>query len=337
MTDGVTNITLGELFAGVGGFSVGFERAGFQTLWQVEWDKHCQSVLERHWPHVVRYGDVADVNGADIDPVDVITFGSPCQDLSIGGKRAGLAGQRSGLFFQAIRIIKEMQDATNAAFPRAVIWENVPGALSSNQGADFQVVLEALADLGCYHLEWHCLDARWFGVPQRRRRIFVTAIFDSAAAERCGSQIFPVSPRSGWNPPSGPTTRPDIASALTKSFGTGGPDAAHAAAGWLIPQAYVKVIRPQTSEHPEVWREEETAPTINKFDMGESRATVLAIPHVRRLTPLECERLMSLDDDHTRWRADGTEQADSHRYQQCGNGVVVNVTNWLAKHLARVL
>ena len=113
--------TVGSLFAGVGGFDLGMEQAGFTVLWQAEWDKHCQSVLRRHWPDCALYGDVTDVNGGEIPPVDVITFGSPCQDLSVAGKRAGLDGDRSSMFFQAIRIIKEVRDATEGVFPRVAV------------------------------------------------------------------------------------------------------------------------------------------------------------------------------------------------------------------------
>ncbi len=155
----------GSLFAGVGGFDIGLEAAGWECAWQVEWDKHCQQTLQHHWPDVPKWWDVSDVNGAELPPVDVITFGSPCQDLSVAGKRAGLDGGRSNLFFEATRIIKEMRDATNGTYPRWAIWENVPGALSSNNGADFERVLEEMVDLGGHHIEWSILDAQFFGVP----------------------------------------------------------------------------------------------------------------------------------------------------------------------------
>ena len=175
---------------------------GFDThmdcRWQVEWDKNCQSILRRHWPDVPKYLDVQEVYGSELLPVDVITFGSPCQDLSVAGKRAGIDGGRSSMFFEAARIIKEMQDATDGRYPRVTVWENVPGALSSRGGDDFQRVLEEMDELGSVLSEWHILDARWFGVPQRRRRIFLVSVFDSVVAARCGSQILPVAARSGW-------------------------------------------------------------------------------------------------------------------------------------------
>ena len=185
--------TFGSLFAGVGGFDLGLEAAGWQCAFQVEWDKHCQSVLRHHWPTVPKWGDVQEVDGATLPPVDMITFGSPCQDLSVAGKRAGLQGGRSSMFFEATRIIKEMRNATNNVYPRTAIWENVPGALTSNNGADFGAVLDEMAELGAVAIEWAVLDAQHFGVPQRRRRVFVVAIFDAATANRCPDPLLPVS------------------------------------------------------------------------------------------------------------------------------------------------
>lgn len=189
----MTKPTFGSLFAGVGGIDLGFEAAGWEGKFQVEWDPHCQQTLAHHWPDVPRWGDVSDVSGAELPPVDLITFGSPCQDLSTAGKRAGLVeGSRSNLFFQATRIIKEMRDATGNTFPRWALWENVPGAFSSNQGADFGAVLDEMANLGALAVEWHCLDAQFFGVPQRRRRVFVLACFDTGITKRGRQQVLPV-------------------------------------------------------------------------------------------------------------------------------------------------
>ena len=140
--------TYGSLFSGVGGFDVGMDRAGFRCVFQVEWDRHCQEILHHNWPHVPKWSDVQEVNGAEIPPCDVLTFGSPCQDLSTAGKRAGLDGAKSSMFFQAVRIAKEMRNATNATYPRIIVWENVSGALSSTKGGDFSAVIDNLAELG---------------------------------------------------------------------------------------------------------------------------------------------------------------------------------------------
>jgi len=158
----------------------------------VEWDEQCQRILRKHWPDIPKHYDVRDVDGKLLQPVDAINFGSPCQDLSVAGKRAGLTGSRSGLFHEAMRIIREMRDATNGAFPRLAIWENVPGALNSNKGADFGVVLDEMALAGAVAVEWAVLDAQYFGIPQRRRRVFVCALFDTGAAERSTYPILPV-------------------------------------------------------------------------------------------------------------------------------------------------
>lgn len=184
--------TFGSLFAGVGGFDMGFEQAGYECMFQVEWDKHCQSVLNRHWPDIPKWGDVQDVKGDELSPVDVLIFGSPCQDLSVAGKRSGLEGGRSSMFFEAIRIIKEMQHATGGIYPRVAVWENVPGALTSNKGEDFAEVISQMANCGSHLTEWAVLDAQHFGVPQRRRRIFLVSIFDPAIARNCPDPLFPV-------------------------------------------------------------------------------------------------------------------------------------------------
>lgn len=176
--------TYGSLFTGVGGFDLGFDQAGYDCRWQVEWDKHCQQVLQHYWPDVPKHGDVQTVSGYELEPVDVITYGSPCQDLSVAGKRAGLEGGRSSMFFESVRIFKEMRNATNGTFPRITIWENVPGALSSNKGEDFKAVLTALDDIGAVAQWWYVLDAQYFGVPQRRRRLFLVSVFDPRASDR---------------------------------------------------------------------------------------------------------------------------------------------------------
>lgn len=180
-------MTHGSLFSGIGGFDLSFQRVGIDTLWMVENDAACQLVLRRHFLDAELYHDVCRVSGRYLAPVDIITFGSPCQDLSIAGKRAGMEGARSGLFFEAIRIIREMREATNGQYPTYAIWENVPGALSSAKGSDFTGVLDALANIGALDIAWRVLNAEYFGVPQRRRRVYVVADF---AGQRAGEILF---------------------------------------------------------------------------------------------------------------------------------------------------
>lgn len=160
-----------SLFAGIGGFELALERNGVKVVASVEIDKQAQKILQKHFPTSQIFGDIQEVTGAQLieagfDPDNgIITGGFPCQDLSVAGKRAGLAGQRSGLFWEICRLLDETRSQT-------FILENVPGLLSSNGGKDMAVVIEALVERG-YSVAWRVLDARYFGVPQRRRRVFI--------------------------------------------------------------------------------------------------------------------------------------------------------------------
>ena len=470
----MTKYTYGSLFAGVGGFDLGLDSAGWDCKFQVEWDKHCQSVLQRHWPDVPKHWDVSEVDGSKLTPVDLITFGSPCQDLSVAGKRAGLQGNRSNLFFQAARIIKEMRNATANQFPRFAIWENVPGALTSNKGEDFAEVINQMVNIGALGIEWHVLDAQWFGVPQRRRRVFLVACFDSSAIERSKGKILPVPEDSAGNIKKSRKKRKQ--SSRTAQAGSGEPvlygktgfskyeqgGVTISASDYKRPDMnfvlhdsemesvipFVKAKRAQSNQDDESWKDGNVSPTLNLFDnTGESRATVLivdgtrhddfrvyddglvptlkhrmgtgggqvplvtnlsehysfhtkqdpisesdlsiclteqmgvgvAIPiqgtiigrsdtagpqgkgygeigdpsytldtvsqHgvctsdlvLRRLTPLECERLMGFPDNHTQYTSDGKIVADSNRYKMCGNAVASPVAEWIGKNLKRLL
>ena len=159
----------------------------------------------RHFPEVKQLGDITKIDGAAIPPVDIICAGSPCQDLSVAGKREGLDGARSGLFRRAVDIVRAMRRATGGRHPRFFVWENVPGAFSSNKGMDFRAVLEeigqteipmpengkwanaGMAELPQCDIAWRVLDAQYWGVPQRRRRIFLVADFGTAT--RCAGEI----------------------------------------------------------------------------------------------------------------------------------------------------
>jgi DNA (cytosine-5)-methyltransferase 1 len=174
--------TIGSLFAGIGGFDLGFERAGFKTTWAVEIDQKAQAVLRLRFPEAKLHDDVCEVGARNLESVDVVTFGSPCQDLSVAGKRAGLAGERSGLFHESVRIIRELRAAHGK--PDFAIWENVPGAFSSNGGRDFAVVIQEMVNLGARDVAWRVLDSRFFGVAQRRRRVFLVSDFGGERAEQ---------------------------------------------------------------------------------------------------------------------------------------------------------
>lgn len=209
-------MTLGSLFDGIGGFQLAGAMCGIRPVWSSEIEPFPLKVTAARFPDVKQLGSVTDIDGAEIEPVDIITFGSPCQDLSVAGKQLGIhEGQRSNLFFEAVRIIKEMRNADTAngrsgvdIRPRFAVWENVPGAFSSNKGADFQAVLQALASVrengvsipqpkkwggaGCivgngWSIAWRVYDAQYWGVPQRRKRIYLVADF---ASERAGEILF---------------------------------------------------------------------------------------------------------------------------------------------------
>lgn len=541
-----------SLFSGVGGFDLGLENAGMKTIYQCEWDKHATRILERHWPQVPRWGDISTLTAKEIlshgTPPDVVAWGSPCQDLSVAGKRAGLEGERSGLFHEGIRIINELRKETNNEYPKISIWENVAGALSSNRGADFGVIIDEMAKAGAMVIEWGLLDAQHFGIPQRRRRVFVIAIFNPATASLCPSPLLPVGESLRGNPKKGKPKRKSAANTLTEGVGAGGgivnaigasiyhkstvvnqdvncghlvteggilgsdivgslntSDAKMISTQYVnenkvVVEPYVKSRRAQSATDDETWVPGEVNPTLNSFDVGDTRSTTVVVGSlqardhkgvnhegardgkliieepmlidgtrvndvrvyeppvqtlkermgtggnnvpmlafdtqfgsnanvfedqsptlkasqaapsvaypidtrnalrdpekydaqnrqglgigedgdpmatltsthvnavaydeyndsinethhalragtkqstgvleptmaVRRLTPLECERLMGWPDDHTRYKADGTEQADTHRYKQCGNGVASPVAEWIGKQLMKL-
>ena len=213
------NLTLGSLFDGSGGFPLGGLLSGITPVWASEVEPFPIMVTSRRLPFMKHYGDISQMNGGEIEPVDIITFGSPCTDMSIAGRRAGLEGKQSVLFYEAIRIIKEMRCKTNGKYPRWICWENVPGAFSSNKGEDFRAVLEAIigvvcegtevpmpeknrwpyADLylgGGWSLAYRTLDAQYWGVPQRRRRIYLVADFAGGSA---GEILFESEGVSGYS------------------------------------------------------------------------------------------------------------------------------------------
>ena len=205
--------TLGSLFDGIGGFPLAALHNGITPLWASEIEPFPIEVTRLRFPEMLHVGDITKLNGAELPPVDIITGGSPCQDLSVAGARAGLAGARSGLFMEQVRIVKEMRDADErsgrtalAVRPRYMCWENVPGVFSSAEGEDFRIVLEEIVrikdsagsvprpDSGTWEpagaiilgdqfsLAWRVMDAQYWGVAQRRKRIFLVADFAGRSA-----------------------------------------------------------------------------------------------------------------------------------------------------------
>ena len=209
--------TLGSLFDGSGGFPLGGVLAGITPIWSSEIEPFPIRVTTARFPNMKHYGDISAIDGSELEPVDIISFGSPCQNLSVAGKREGLDGDRSSLFYEAIRIVKEMREATNGKYPRYIVWENVPGAFSSNKGEDFKAVLTEICKVkdeqvsiskpakwenagrimgDGFSIAWRLLDAQYWGVPQRRQRIYLVADFDGGSA---GKILFESEGLSGYS------------------------------------------------------------------------------------------------------------------------------------------
>jgi DNA (cytosine-5)-methyltransferase 1 len=395
-------IKLGSLFDGIGGFPHSAQRHGITPVWASEIDPYCVSITKRHFPDMQHLGDICQINGADIEPVDIITFGSPCQDLSIAGKQAGLQGERSGLFWEAIRIIDEMREATNGKYPRWAVWENVPGVLSSNDRLDFRAVLQAFTKIdipmpytgrwagagmvrgGKCDVAWRILDAQYWGVPQRRRRVFVVADF---AGERTGTVLFkPESLRGNATPGRSAGEKP--AGHAGGGFAANmWPEAAQGeniivrmregqngcgGRGPLISKD--KSLTLATGNDQVVFaydaRGHGDGKTINTITRNNGDRitdyTPLCIAHgqgnaeicdnisptlncthwqpyiadggyiVRRLTPVECERLMGFPDDWTACGHDGKAISDTRRYRAIGNSVAVPCVEYIMAGIAEM-
>ena len=297
-------LTIGSLFAGIGGFDLGFERAGFKTVWQCEIDKAAQGVLRRWFPDAALHSDVCEVGAHNLEPVDVVTYGFPCTDISQAGSawgvRTGLDGKRSALFHEAIRVIQELRERYGK--PDFAIAENVAGLFSSGGGKDFRAVLSALLDSGARDIAWRVLDSQGAGVPQRRRRVFIVADF---AGNRAAQVLFERQGSSGGV----------ISGRETKASPT-------AVAGSGATENYFRILKSG------IYAESRHSSTLAARDYKSPTDLVIEDGAPRRLTPVEHERLQAFPDNWT----DG--QTDGHRYKQLGNAVTVNVAEWIAKRLA---
>lgn len=312
----------GSLFSGIGGFDLGLERAGFEVAFQCDNDPFCNKVLAKHWPGVKRYDDVRNVgvgrtrdnlagqphvtedSSASVEwgrgDVDLICGGFPCQDLSVAGKRAGLDGARSGLWFEFHRILSELR-------PTVALIENVPGLLSSNQGRDFGVILAGLEQLWPGRWGWAVLDSQHFGVAQRRRRLYVIA---GPRRERI-AQILSLCESGDWNTQARREAGEDIAATIRgRSSGPG-------------------VNEPGRGNGIGI-QESETMYTLD----GTSQHAMHQASGVRRLTPVECERLQGFPDG---WTQLDDKTPDGPRYKALGNAVSVPVIEYLGRRIAAVL
>ena len=307
-------MTLGSLFDGIGGWLLAARHAGVTPVWASEIEPFPRSVTARHFPEVKQLGDITQINPDEIEPVDIVCAGSPCQDLSIAGKRKGLNGERSGLFRTAVDLVRRMRERTAGKYPRFFVWENVPGAFSSNRGMDFQAVLEeigeseipmpqgnrwapaGLVQFPGAEIAWRVLDAQYWGVPQRRKRIFLVA--DFAAHDRRAGEILFESEGVCGGPATGTGTGEEIARGAEDCARIAVYDMTHAD----------EVMRPVFGD---------IAPTLNaRMGTGGNQVpVVLTEGKVRRLTPTECERLQGLPDGYTEGGS------DTARYKALGNGM----------------
>ena len=374
----------GSLFSGIGGFDLGFERVGMIPAWQCEIDKHCSALLKQKWPQVPNLGDVRNVRRSSAEAVDLICGGFPCQDLSVAGKRAGLAGERSGLWYEFARVIDELE-------PRWVVIENVPGLLSSNKGQDFAVIIRWLAERG-YGVAWRVLDAQYFGVAQRRRRVFIVGSFGNGRA----AEILFESEGVSWNTPSSREAGQEIAREVVGSLDAGGSGGRNAhggawpgttvqsiSAGHAFSVSHNLTGRNQRNDFESesfAIKSQHSGIGVTVFDargngngdivnsltgdhqnrvtdytaiaiatLGHTKSNGLGIHEtdkantieamnssnqamiggfgVRRLMPIECERLQGFPDGWTEG------QSDSARYRQLGNAVAVPCAKWIGKRI----
>jgi DNA (cytosine-5)-methyltransferase 1 len=372
-----------DLFSGIGGFHLGFERAGYEiTSYFSEIDKHAIAVYKHQFPTSTYVGSVTDVRGTNLPNINIITFGSPCQDFSLAGKRKGMEGQRSSLVLEAIRLISECR-------PSVFIWENVKGTFSSNDGADFWAIIQAFADIGGYRLEWQLLNTSWF-LPQNRERIYLVGYSTATGGDWRG--VFPIAENNKSNteqhgveivghrgtggqqgfiygeagiaPTLSACCYKDPTKVQVKQIGTRldsnsgtqpyQQDRVYDADG-IVPalnQGKSDLILRVKSATNSGYEEATSGDTINlsqpnsetrRGRVGKQKAQTLETScnqavvgnyRIRRLTPIECERLQGFPDQHTAYgNYDGEVKpmSNTQRYRQCGNAVTVDVVAAVAK------
>lgn len=301
-----------SLFSGVGGFEMPLNELGFDCVGQSEIDKYASSVLRYRFPNVPNYGDITKINWSAVPDFGLLVGGSPCQDLSVAGKRAGLDGERSGLFGQYVRALNEKQ-------PEYFIWENVKGALSSNDGRDFAAILAAFSEAG-YSLWWQVLNAKDFGVPQNRERVFVVGTRSDIGSPR---EVF--FERGDEQQNSGQILHENKSGTVSLHSESVALRAGASANYQTIMRTPLRFLKRNQKNI-----EGDYAFTV---DAGQT-AGVTDGMRVRRLMPIEAERLMSWPDGHTQYGDfDGVvkEMSDSQRYKMCGNGVVSAVVAEVVK------
>ena len=375
-----------SLFAGVGGFDHGLHKANHECVAQVEWDKNAAGVLKHRWPNVPLFCDVSKVTADDLPDCDFITYGFPCQDVSQAGLRKGLDGKRSGLFFEACRIIKQLAERAirrgGAGGGRFIaVAENVKGLQSSGDGYDFARCIRELHNIGASEVGFSVFDSQYFGVAQRRKRVFLVADFGGEST----SEILAFSEGVSGHPPPSREAGKGTAGDASESVGEGIQDIAHTLEttchdysradgfnmilqslngesatktkeGFICKECDLEIFSGCGCDHGEIKCDkcgEWTYPFY--YDLPDDGCQHCGSEleqnlTVRRLTPIECERLQGFPDNWTsekmelilegnEWKATGKvlKQADGPRYKAMGNAVTVNVAEWIGKQIGKVL
>lgn len=304
-----------DLFSGIGGFSLGFQRAGYQFTehYFSEIDKHAIANYKHNFPYAINLGDITTIRPTDLTGIDIITFGSPCQDFSLAGRRKGLTGSKSSLIQHAIALIAQLR-------PSIFVWENVKGAFSSNAGADFWAILQALAHIGSYRLEWQLLNTSWI-LPQNRERIYLIGHLGGKSIPG----VFPIGKDDKLL--EGKTRkenrkRTSIKTSLART----------------ITARYSKMGSNDTYIVPKV-----AATLTGGGHSGGLHSDMTVIRHkrgrnkgVRRLTEIECERLQGFPDNWTQYgdyNGRIRRISKTQRYKLIGNAVTVDIVELIAKRL----
>ena len=320
-----------DLFSGIGGFSLGFQRAGYQFTehYFSEIDKHAIANYKYNFPHAKYIGDITTLHGGDFRDIDIITFGSPCVDFSLAGRRAGLKGAKSSLIQHAIALIADIR-------PSIFIWENVKGAFSSNAGADFWAIIQAFAHIGGYRLEFQLLNTKWL-LPQNRERIYLIGHL----AGRSVPGVFPIGKNDFTSISKAQSQSQASVSTTLKANGRMSTDDTY-----IIPKnartltggghsgglhSDMTVIR-QLKRGKNKGADLKICPTISSNAFQENNL----LNGVRRLTEIECERLQGFPDNWTQYgNYDGVIKpiAKTQRYMLIGNAVTVDIVELIAKRL----
>lgn len=300
-------VRLASFFAGIGGFDLGFENVGVETVWQCEKKEFCLDILGKHWPDVPRASDIQEVQASDIPEAEIWAGGFPCQDVSLArmGPRSGLRGKQSGLFYDFAKLIE-------ARRPQVVVLENVAALLSSHDGRDFAIILRTLADIG-YGVAWRVLDSRHFGIPQSRTRVFIVGSL--GGAETAAKVLF--EPECGDR--DSEKSRPDGKKPVSP-FAIRVGDSQRGFVKKLAHCLYAESARHTGTD----W-------SRNYVSYPEGA--------VRRLTPLETERLQGFPDGWTMPTKEMSSQdsLDSARYHACGNAVSVPVAEWIGQRIIETM